>query len=260
MAAYCTDSTPDRPDQNVSFYDRMAKRYDLFFRDPEQNMQEEGAWIANVLVQHKASGVLDACCGTGRQAVPLAKEGFRVVAADPSGAMLAEARQRAQKAGVTLPVLQTCFATLPKAVSRQFDAVLAMGNGLCNVPAADKISDALRALRACCRDDGICLIGIKDFDSIREGRESFHAHRFVDDGTQRQILFEVWDFHDPLMVCTAIVLESDSTSPGVWVMETHATHEYMLGSQELRRLAIASGFSRVDRLEHPSESVYLLRP
>lgn len=243
--------------ENVSYYDALASKYHLFFSDLGRSMQQEGRWLTPVLKAHGVRSVLDASCGAGRQAIPLCKQGFAVTAADPSEAMLHEAESIARLHGVSFPTLNARFADLSSHFHGDFDAVIALGNGLCNLEHIEDIECALRSMHACCRPDGICLIGIKDFRSIKRNEERFHGHRIVDRDGVRTMLFEVWDFQDPTLISTAYLVSHPHNGEQATVQRAR-TREYMLYEDELRRLAQAVGFGDVQRLDHPNEARYAL--
>ena len=69
--------------------------------------------------------VLDVGAGTGRAAIPLSVAGARVVAADASEAMLAEARRKAEAAGAEL-AFERCDAMALPFGDRAFDTVLCL--------------------------------------------------------------------------------------------------------------------------------------
>jgi SAM-dependent methyltransferase len=243
--------------ENVSFYDALASDYHLFFSDLNRNMEQEGQWLASVLHSQGVHTVLDASCGAGRQSVPLCERGFDVTAADPSAAMLRQAATTARAHGVDFPLLNAGFADLSAHFRGEFDAVIALGNGLCNLEHVEDIEGALRSMHLCCRPGGICLIGIKDFEAIKRAGERFHGHRMEDLDGIRTILFEVWDFEDPLLISTAYLVRDpqNGEQPTVRLAQTH---EYMLYEAELRRLARVVGFKQMCRLEHSSEAAYAL--
>jgi glycine/sarcosine N-methyltransferase len=243
--------------ENISYYDALADEYALFFSDLDRNMELEGIWLSTVLKTYGATTVLDASCGAGRQAVPLCERGFDVTAADPSAAMLRQAETTAREHGVRLPLLKVRFADLDTYFHRDFDAVIALGNGLCNLARVDEIAQALRSMHACCRTGSVCLVGIKDFEACKRLGDRFHGHRIVDRAGTRTVLFEVWDFEDPTLISTAYLVRhaSNETSPTVRCAQTR---EYMLYEPELRALALAAGFRQVRRLDHPNETVFAL--
>ncbi|GAC1324218.1 MAG: hypothetical protein NVS2B16_29190 [Chloroflexota bacterium] len=248
---------------NVEYYDQLADEYSLFFQNLDQNMEQEGAWLDSVLRAHRVRRVLDASCGTGRQAIPLSERGYDVVAADPSASMLHEAERKANERHQKVPLIQAAFADLTTHVGRDFDAVIAMGNGLCNQEQAAMIQESLASMHQCCRGGSICIVGIKDFEKIRREFEPFHGHQVDDKHGKRTILFEVWDMRDPVLLCTAVVLEGQTPTPqsdlSEWTTRTRTTCEYMLMPEELEHLATSAGFHGIERLDHPSEAVFLLR-
>src|SRR5947209_17317519 len=123
----------------VAYYDRLAGDYAFFFADFEASMEREGKWLDEVLRRDGTVTVLDASCGSGRQAIPLAGLGYRIVGADPCSAMLAQARDRARAAGVDLPLHKMAFTDLPGPLTESFDAVIALGNGLCHQERREEI-------------------------------------------------------------------------------------------------------------------------
>lgn len=83
------------------YYKLAAKAYDLldfvYFHSPEKSPRQ-----AVVSCIGEKESVLDICCGTGANAIKIAKErtGAKVVGADISKEMLAVAKEKRRKAGV----------------------------------------------------------------------------------------------------------------------------------------------------------------
>jgi ubiquinone/menaquinone biosynthesis C-methylase UbiE len=185
----------------------------------------------------------------------LAERGYRVTGADPSAAMLRQAQQMAQQMQLDITFIRATFKELPRLLTDQFDAVLALGNGLCHQERREDIVESLLAMRQLCLPSGICLIGIKDFDAIRRDRPRFQGHQIRDQGGERTICFEVWDYADPLLISTAYTITGHSKE---WGVHSAETREYMLGADEFIICAEEAGFGTVQRLEHSCEAVYAL--
>jgi SAM-dependent methyltransferase len=89
---------------------------------------EEALAAARLVGCKPGALILDAGCGNGRHAVPLARAGYRVVAFDRSALLLAAGRQSA--GGARWPrFVRGCYANLPFATGR-FAAVLSLGTAL----------------------------------------------------------------------------------------------------------------------------------
>ncbi len=96
-------------------YDADAAAYG----DDEYPWEMQREWVARVLRLIPPAGtVLDVPCGTGKYFPMLAAAGHRVVGADQSAGMLAQARAR----GIAVSLEHTSLQELSYA--RQFDAVL----------------------------------------------------------------------------------------------------------------------------------------
>jgi SAM-dependent methyltransferase len=240
---------------NVAFYNMLAGDYHLFFHDLEQNMEEEGDWLDAVLRPRGVNTILDACCGTGRQAIPLAKRGFHVTGSDPSRPMLRYARREAERSGIEIRLLQGAFEEMPELLQQRFDAVIAMGNGLCNLETPEGILRALQALHSCCDDGGTCLIGVKDFHEVRKRPDPFLGRSLGEGVEGRRILFDVWEVKEPHLVSTSFVLKERG---GRWHTRSASTREYMLEEHELGDLASRAGFRDVRRLNHHCEAAFIL--
>ena len=77
-------------DSNLAYFDALAADYHLLYRDWQATLERERANLRRWLRDHAVSSILDASCGPGTQAIPLAQLGYRVLASDPSNGMLRE--------------------------------------------------------------------------------------------------------------------------------------------------------------------------
>ncbi len=101
-----------------------------------QNTQEELRFLVKELDLPSGARVLDLGCGTGRHSVGLAAAGLQVTGVDFSEHMLEMARQAAEKAGVSLTLIQANAADIT--FEACFDAAICLcEGGMCLLGAED---------------------------------------------------------------------------------------------------------------------------
>ena len=115
------------------------------------------ARVEKMLSESNAKEILDAGCGYGRIAVPLAQAGYKIVGIDVSPLMLAEAKRRADRAAISIDLQLGDLCRLPYD-DDSFDVVLCMWltfNELLNQN--DQLA-ALAEMSRVVRPEGWCLI------------------------------------------------------------------------------------------------------
>lgn len=149
---------------DTAFYDQRAAGYAAAARDMDLR-----PLYARFLPHVRPGGlILDAGCGSGRDALAFRQAGFRVEAFDASPQM---ARQAALLLGQDVPVL--CFEEL--AWQERFDAIWACAS-LLHVAPAD-LPDVLRRLQRALRPGGVMFF---NFKYGRGQRQSPDGRRFTD--------------------------------------------------------------------------------
>jgi malonyl-CoA O-methyltransferase len=104
-----------------SGYNSWAESYDDEDWNPVVNGEEEVIW--DMIGPPGGLRVLDVGCGTCRHAIPLAADGARVVALEPSAGMLARARSKAREARLELDLRRGAITDITAELG-QFDLVL----------------------------------------------------------------------------------------------------------------------------------------
>jgi glycine/sarcosine N-methyltransferase len=188
------------------FYDSVAEYYHLFYRDWETQLEREGLGLRSIFRNRGVIRVLDASCGPGTQAVPLAQLGFEVVAADPSPGMLAKARQTAQQYGVEdkIQFVQSDFQHLSETVKGPFDAIISKGNALPHLLTDEEIETAVLTFYELLRPGGTLVIGMRDFGPFMEDRPRFLPGFIHDlDEGGEFITFDTWEWEEgPPVIAT----------------------------------------------------------
>ncbi len=116
------------------FFDAHATKYDQ--ESFAQNTEAEIPFLIEVLALPTGATILDIGCGTGRHTVGLAQAGYRMTGVDLSAGMLDQAKQRAEKAGVTVNFIKADASRWR--AEAPFDAITCLCEGaLCLMSEAD---------------------------------------------------------------------------------------------------------------------------
>jgi SAM-dependent methyltransferase len=104
-SGYSTASVTRSPAPHAPAFDSLAPDYDTAFTDTALGRAlRELAWLRIDETFASCERVLDLGCGTGEDALHLARRGIRVVGIDASAAMVQAARQKALAAGCAAQV------------------------------------------------------------------------------------------------------------------------------------------------------------
>ncbi|MBE0418499.1 MAG: class I SAM-dependent methyltransferase, partial [Coriobacteriia bacterium] len=121
---------------------RRAEDYDRMV-DWEKRLAREGPFFRSLFEERGVRSVLDVGCGSGKHAIMFASWGLEVAGADPSEAMLAQARENARESGADVTFVSAGFGELGGALAGTFDAVTCLGNALPHVGGVEGLHDAL---------------------------------------------------------------------------------------------------------------------
>jgi len=179
-------------------------------------------------------GLVDAGCGTGRQALALAARGYRVVGADLSDEML----QIARRAAAEVAESDTCedhrgpdgqarpapavrfvaagFADLHDQLGDGYDGVLCLGNALAAAGSQDAVSAAVRQFGACLRSGGRLFVQVLNFPPMREEHPCVRGPRAVYVDGVEYVSLRTFHFTGDSVEVTNVTLWKD----GGW--KTHA--------------------------------------
>lgn len=131
-----------------------APYYDLVNRF---NDDDVGLWLS--FAGRTTRPVLEVGAGTGRIAIQLALHGHRVTALDPSPAMLAIARQKADNVGATLTLIEAAVAEA-SLEPEHYGLVLIPADVFLYCPHGEAQLEMLRILRAAMTFDALLAIDL----------------------------------------------------------------------------------------------------
>jgi SAM-dependent methyltransferase len=179
------------------FYDALAPFYHLIYPDWEASIARQAAALDEVIRAETGGDagrtVLDVACGIGTQALGLAALGYDVTASDLSAGAVARLRDEAARRGLAIDAKAADMREVWDAHGRAFDVVLCADNALPHLLTDGEILDALRGFHRCTAPGGICIISIRDYESIDLQTARMHPHGVREEGGARWVLFQVWE-------------------------------------------------------------------
>lgn len=148
--------------QPAGDYDQMV--------DWSKRLAREAPFFRDIFSAAGVERVVDVGCGSAKHAIMFREWGLDVVGVDPSESMLAQARENAEEAGVTLALVEGGFGELERLVGTGFDAVVTLGNGLPHVDGIDGLHETVRDFAAVLRPGGVVVLHLLNHARLIEGR------------------------------------------------------------------------------------------
>jgi SAM-dependent methyltransferase len=233
------------------FYDALAPFYHLIFPDWEASIARQAAALDEVIRaeigEDAERTVLDVACGIGTQALGLAALGYRVTASDISAGAVSRLREEAARRGVKIDAKVADMRDAWDAHGRTFGVVLCADNALPHLLTDAEILDALGGFHRCTAPGGICLVSIRDYESIDVRAVRMHPYGVREEGGAHWVLFQVWHPRPPLYETSMYVVE-DRREGGVRTRVMRATY-YAIPVPRLMELMREAGFVDVQRLD-----------
>lgn len=197
-----------------NFYDDMASQYEKLFQDWQATTQEQAEILKSIFEENgfdRTARILDCACGIGTQAIGLARLGYSVTASDFSDGALAEARERAEKNGVTIRFEHADFRALSETFSEQFDFVIAMDNALPHMLSAEDLERAVRSIIDQVRPGGIFVASIRDYDSLLQSRPPYSPPYIHKTESGQRVSFQTWAWNDENYQLTQYIIDDSET-------------------------------------------------
>ncbi|MHC4066469.1 MAG: class I SAM-dependent methyltransferase [Planctomycetota bacterium] len=155
-----------------------AERYDRSI-NWDARLRREIPLLAEVFGPPGQGGLLDAGCGTGRQAVAMAKGGYQVTAADASEEMLELARRHAAEGDAGVRFVCCPYARLAENLQPGLDGVYCLGNSLAAAGSAAEIELAIRNFATLLSAGGRLFVQVLNFPPLRDESPCVRGPRFV---------------------------------------------------------------------------------
>lgn len=176
-----------------------------------------------------SGGILDAGCGTGRQAVALANLGYSVTGLDANSAMLELARMHARDKGVDVNWVVAPYGDIPQAVTPGFDGIYCLANALAAAATRAACAEAIGAFAGALRPGGRLFIQILNFRSMRNEQPCVRGPRIANRDGCEYVSVRHFTFTQGHCVVANITLWND----GVWRQRAHCGTLYPIDVDEI---------------------------
>ncbi len=123
-------------------------------------------------------GLVDAGCGTGRQAIALAERGYRTIGVDSSEDMLNVARRLCAAGAARTPsFVHARYDQMFDRVGGGHDGVFCLGNALAASGTRDAVLQAIASFGRCVREGGRMFLQVLNFAAMRQEDPSVRGPR-----------------------------------------------------------------------------------
>lgn len=231
-------------------YGALAASYDSLMADGAY--RRRAAFLARRLKQSPVpvAAVLDLGCGTGTIACLLAERGFRVLAADGSADMLAQAAAKAE--GLETPPLFLCQSMPRLRLGSPVDAVVSTIDALNYLTRRRDLSETLRRVRRWLRPGGLFLFDVNTPCKLRR----MDGRAYLDETEDSFCAWRTF-FSERSRICTYQVDLFRLRPDGAWERRVEEHRERAWSEEELRTELEAAGFTSVrltgDLTDRPPE-------
>jgi SAM-dependent methyltransferase len=224
----------------VPLYDALAADYDRFV-DWQGRLSHELPFFMSLFGGHGVRRVLDAACGTGHHAIALARQGYQVVGADLSAAMIQRAQENASAHGVDAAFVVAGLGGFA-ALGETFDAAICLGNSLPHLLSARAVGETLADFAAVLRPGGLLVIQNRNFDRVWAQRERFMPPQSYRDDAGELLFVRFYDYHEETVDFNMVRLRRTGDE---WAQDVESTKLRPIFRDDLAAALAAAGLSEI---------------
>jgi len=176
-------------------------------------------------------GLVDAGCGTGRQAIALAERGYRTIGVDSSEEMLIVARRLCEAGAAPNPpsFFHARYDQMFDKVGGGHDGVFCLGNALAASGTRDAVLQAVASFSQCLREGGRMFLQVLNFAAMRHEDPCVRGPRVaVVDGCE-YVSFRHFQFSEDQVQVTNVTLWRDET----WQKHVRSGRLFPVGLSDL---------------------------
>ncbi len=229
----------------MTAFEDLALVYDKAI-DWEQRLRRELPFLLKLVAGKENARILDLACGSGRHAVALAKQGFKVVGLDTSASMIKTARQLAQTEKASIDFFVDDMTTAEESLVGKFDLITCLGNSLALLPDLEALEKTIIGSYSLLRDSGVLVTQTLNFKEIRKSRFRFFPLKggYTRNGSEVVFtrFFESFENKDKaILVLASFLKQADK-----WVSHISRQQVLQLEKPILENVFRKAGFSEIN--------------
>lgn len=130
--------------------------YDAHIYDGLNTFLSDLQFYKKWLPTNKDARILELCCGTGRLAIPIAKDGYNISGVDYTASMLERAKEKASQAGLKINFIEADIRTLN--LQEKFDLIFLPFNSIHHLYKNEDLFEVLKVVRNHLKEKGLFLL------------------------------------------------------------------------------------------------------
>ncbi len=230
------------PRDTTALYEGLGAAYDAMV-DWAGRLEREWPFLSRYFEAAGVRTVLDVGCGTGGHAIRFAQAGLQVVGADPSQAMVAQARKNS--AGISgVEFIVAGFGHLQETVGSGFDAVTCLGNTLPHVLSAPELRATLQDIRGVLRPGGLLILQQLNYDRIISRRQRYLGVSSGQENGREILFFRFYDYGPELLTFNMVTFRRQDD--GSWIFDVYSSPMRPIQQSELLDTLRKTGFGRLE--------------
>jgi 2-polyprenyl-3-methyl-5-hydroxy-6-metoxy-1,4-benzoquinol methylase len=233
----------------ADYYDYFANRYHLILQDVNESIRNQGEQLKKIFEMRakvKVEKILDCTCGTGIQAISLARSGYIVYGSDISQAELDIAIEETKSRNLQIEYRQADCRYLENVFSFQFDAIISIDNALSHLLSEYDYITAFKSIYDRLHVGGIFLASYRDYNSMLEKKPDWaYAPRVKWEGKKSYVTVRNFEWVDDICISHQYFIENDN---GQTKLFYNTYKQWAITREKLSEFAKKLPFSKIEWL------------
>lgn len=228
----------------MNLFDEFGCEYDQMIKW-DTRLEKEAPFFQKLFATHGVGTILDLGCGTGQHDIMFSSWGKQVTGADPSPAMIDQARVNVAQAGkpnLHADFLVASFQDIANKVKGPFDAVTVLGNSLPHLLSQEELEKFLSEVYQLLNSQGILIIQNRNYDRVLQTRERFMGLNSHSIGEDERLFLRFMDFNEKLIQFNIVTM---TKRQGKWDYEVHSNPLRPIRRAEMELALTKAGWQKL---------------